>query len=127
MDSDIKRIFGREPEEIVIEIEKLWDFKNHPFKIQDDLQMRSLKESIQKYGILTPLIVRPVMEGHYEIISGHRRRYIAKMLGFFARYLMSQKYGTLPIVFPRNGGELFCFDWNVQSVREYIDNAVVIN
>lgn len=101
MDSDIKRIFGREPEEMVIEIEieRLWDFKNHPFKIQDDLQMRSLKESIQKYGILTPLIVRPVMEGHYEIISGHRRRYIAKMLGFFARYLMSQNMGPCLLCF----------------------------
>lgn len=84
MDSDIKRLFGREPEEMVIEIEiqRLRDFKNHPFKIREDLQMRSLKESIQKYGILTPLIVRPVIEGHYEIISGHRRRFIAKMLGF---------------------------------------------
>ena len=84
MDSDIKRLFGREPEEMVIEIEieRLRDFKNHPYKIRDDLQMRSLKESIQKYGILTPLIVRPVIEGHYEIISGHRRRFIAKMLGF---------------------------------------------
>ena len=84
MDSDINRLFGREPEEMVIEIEieRLRDFKNHPFKIRDDLQMRSLKESIQKYGILTPLIVRPVIEGHYEIISGHRRRFIAKMLGF---------------------------------------------
>ena len=48
MDSDIKRLFGREPEEMVIEIEieRLRDFKNHPFKIRDDLQMRSLKESI---------------------------------------------------------------------------------
>lgn len=44
--------------------------------------MRSLKESIQRYGILTPLIVRPVPEGYYEIISGHRRRFIAKLLGF---------------------------------------------
>ena len=55
MDSDITSLFGREPEEMVIEIEieRLRDFKNHPFKIRDDLQMRSLKESIQKYGILT--------------------------------------------------------------------------
>ena len=72
------------PEEMVIEIEteRLRDFRDHPFKIRDDTQMRSLKESIEKYGILTPLIVRPVPEGCYEIISGHRRRYIAKSLGF---------------------------------------------
>ena len=82
MDSDRKGLFEREPEEMVIEIERLRDFKGHPFKIRNDPQMKSLKESIQKYGILTPLIVRPVIEGHYEIISGHRRRFIAKMLGF---------------------------------------------
>lgn len=44
--------------------------------------MVELKESIQKFGILNPLIVRPVIEGYYEIISGHRRRYAAKQLGY---------------------------------------------
>lgn len=67
---------------IEIETERLRDFRNHPYKIQEDPQMISLKESIQKYGILTPLIVRLVPEGYYEIISGHRRRFIAKLLGF---------------------------------------------
>ena len=77
-------LFEKDPEEIIVEIEteRLRDFRNHPYKIREDLQMKSLKESIQKYGILTPLIVRPVPEGYYEIISGHRRRYIAKLLGF---------------------------------------------
>lgn len=77
-------LYERGPEEIIIEIEteRLRDFRNHPYKIQEDKQMISLKESIQKYGILTPLIVRPVPEGYYEIISGHRRRFIAKLLGF---------------------------------------------
>lgn len=77
-------LYKRDPEEIIIEIEteRLRDFRNHPYKIQDNQQMISLKESIQKYGILTPLIVRPVPEGYYEIISGHRRRFIAKLLGF---------------------------------------------
>ena len=56
MDSDRKGLFEREPEEMVIEIEveRLRDFKGHPFKIRNDPQMKSLKESIQKYGILTP-------------------------------------------------------------------------
>jgi len=67
---------------IEIEIERLRDFHGHPFKVRDDDQMKSLRESIEKYGILTPLIVRPVPEGCYEIISGHRRKYIAKYLGF---------------------------------------------
>lgn len=41
-----------------------------------------LKESIEKYGILTPLIVRPVPDGVYEIIAGHRRRHAAELLGY---------------------------------------------
>ena len=56
MDGGRKGLFEREPEEMVIEIEveRLRDFKDHPFKIRNDPQMKSLKESIQKYGILTP-------------------------------------------------------------------------
>ncbi len=77
-------LYKRDLEEMIIEVEveRLRDFRNHPYKIQEDQQLQSLKESIQKYGILTPLIIRPVPEGYYEIISGHRRRFIAKMLGF---------------------------------------------
>lgn len=67
---------------IEIEIERLRDFHDHPFKIREDRQMKSLMESIEKYGILTPLIVRPVPEGCYEIISGHRRRFVARLLGY---------------------------------------------
>ena len=71
-------------DERVIEIEakRLRDFKDHPFKITEDLQMRQLMDSIHRYGILSPLVVRPLPEGVYEIISGHRRKYAAKMLGF---------------------------------------------
>ena len=77
-------LFEKKNEERIIEIEleRLKDFRGHPFKINDDNQMKGLKESIEKYGILTPLIVRPVPEGFYEIISGHRRRFVAKMLGY---------------------------------------------
>ena len=67
---------------IEMDINRLRDFKNHPFKITADISMVELKESIQKFGILNPLIVRPVIEGYYEIISGHRRRYAAKQLGY---------------------------------------------
>ena len=63
---------------VEIEIERLRDFKNHPFKVQADSQMKELQESIKKYGILNPLIVRPRPEGFYEIISGHRRKYAAQ-------------------------------------------------
>ena len=67
---------------IEMDINRLRDFKNHPFKVTADISMVELKESIQKFGILNPLIVRPVIEGYYEIISGHRRRYAAKQLGY---------------------------------------------
>lgn len=65
-----------------MDINRLKGFKNHPFKVTTDIGMLELKESIEKYGIFTPLIVRPVIEGYYEIISGHRRRCAAKQLGY---------------------------------------------
>lgn len=50
--------------------------------MKDDKEMYLLKESIEKYGILNPLIVRPVPDGVYEIISGHRRKHAAEILGY---------------------------------------------
>ena len=74
----------READEKVVEIEleRLRSFANHPFKVQADSQMIELQDSIRKYGILNPLIVRPRPEGYYEIISGHRRKYAAERLGY---------------------------------------------
>ena len=73
-----------EPDEKIVEIEmeRLREFRNHPFKVKADAQMLQLIESISKYGILNPLIVRPLPEGVYEIITGHRRKYAAQHLGF---------------------------------------------
>lgn len=73
-----------EPDEkiVEIEIERLRSFRNHPFKVKADAEMLQLMESISKYGVMNPLIVRPVPEGVYEIISGHRRKYAAQQLGF---------------------------------------------
>ena len=65
-----------------IEIERLRPFKEHPFQVKDDKEMFLLQESIEKYGILNPLIVRPVPDGYYEIISGHRRKHAAEKLGY---------------------------------------------
>ena len=81
---EVRKEDKRDPDEKVveIEIERLRDFKNHPFKVQADSQMKELQESIKKYGILNPLIVRPRPEGFYEIISGHRRKYAAERLGY---------------------------------------------
>lgn len=67
---------------VEIEMERLREFANHPFKVCADSQMIQLQDSIKKYGILNPLIVRPRPEGFYEIISGHRRKYAAEKLGY---------------------------------------------
>ncbi len=74
----------KQQDEMIVEIElaRLRDFKDHPFKVQADNQMIELKDSIAKYGILNPLIIRPRMDGCYEIISGHRRRFAAEQLGY---------------------------------------------
>ena len=67
---------------VEIEMERLRNFTNHPFKVIGDSQMIELQDSIKKYGVLNPLIVRPRKEGYYEIISGHRRKYVAERLGY---------------------------------------------
>ena len=67
---------------VEIEMERLRNFTNHPFKIIGDSQMIELQDSIKKYGVLNPLIVRPRKEGYYEIISGHRRKYAAERLRY---------------------------------------------
>ena len=56
-----------------IPLNELHPFKEHPFKIQNDDEMKRLIESIQKFGTLTPALARPLQEGGYELISGHRR------------------------------------------------------
>lgn len=64
-----------------ISISELVSFKDHPFKVVDDEAMLRTTESIAQYGVLTPLIARPLEGGGYEIISGHRRAYAAEMAG----------------------------------------------
>ena len=58
-----------------IPIGELFPFKNHPFKVLDDESMQRTVESVEQYGVLSPLIARPRPEGGYEIISGHRRQH----------------------------------------------------
>ena len=79
-----KKTDVRDPDEKVVEIEmeRLRAFSNHPFKVIGDSQMIELQDSIKKYGVLNPLIVRPKIEGYYEIISGHRKKYAAEKLGY---------------------------------------------
>ena len=71
-----------------IPIEELFPFKNHPFKVLDDESMQRTVESVEQYGVLSPLIARPRPEGGYEIISGHRRQHAAQLAGL----------DTLPVI-----------------------------
>ena len=82
-----------------IPVDELFPFKNHPFKVLDDDAMTRTVESISQFGVLAPLIARPRPEGGYEIISGHRRQYAAKLAGL----------DTLPVI-----------------VRQMSDDAAVI-
>ena len=82
-----------------IPIGELFPFKDHPFKVLDDESMQRTVESVEQYGVLSPLIARPRPEGGYEIISGHRRQYAAKLAGL----------DTLPVI-----------------VRQMSDDAAVI-
>ena len=67
-----------------IPIGELFPFKNHPFKVLDDESMQRTVESVEQYGVLSPLIARPRPEGGYEIISGHRRQHAAQRAGLDA-------------------------------------------
>ena len=71
-----------------IPIGELFPFKNHPFKVLDDESMQRTVESVEQYGVLSPLIARPRPEGGYEIISGHRRQHAAQLTGL----------DTLPVI-----------------------------
>ena len=71
-----------------IPIDELYPFKDHPFKVLDDESMRRTVESVEQYGVLSPLIARPRPEGGYEIISGHRRQHAAQLAGL----------DTLPVI-----------------------------
>ena len=95
-----------------IPIDALHPFTNHPFKVLDDESMTRTVESIAQYGVLAPLIARPRPDGDgYEIISGHRRQYAAKLAGL----------ETLPVIVRNmddNAAVLLMVDSNLQ--REHI-------
>lgn len=92
--------FKQNPEQIQqLPLTELHPFPNHPFKVLEDEAMQRTVESIAQYGVLAPLIARPRPEGGYEILSGHRRQYAAKLAGL----------ETLPVI-----------------VRNMDDNAAVV-
>ena len=90
-----------------IPIGELFPFKNHPFKVLDDESMQRTVESVEQYGVLSPLIARPRPEGGYEIISGHRRQHAAQLAGL----------DTLPVIVRQmddNAAVLLMVDSNLQ-------------
>ena len=64
-----------------LELSELRPFEDHPFKVQNDEEMEKIVESIRKFGVLTPALARPLKDGGYELISGHRRLAACQMLG----------------------------------------------
>ena len=64
-----------------IQLSELHTPQIHPFKVTNDEKMQEMAESIKKYGVMTPAIVRPLETGGYELISGNRRKYAAEMAG----------------------------------------------
>lgn len=82
-------MFGEDTETEVVVSEQIKDvalselhsFKNHPFKVSDDVKMEEMVESVKQYGILVPAIARERAEGGYELISGHRRHHAATLAG----------------------------------------------
>ena len=76
-------LFGVSDAEQVMQVEltELYPFKNHPFRVLDDKKMEETVESIQKYGVLVPILIRQRAEGGYEIIAGHRRKRGAERAG----------------------------------------------
>ena len=90
-----------------IPLAELHPFTNHPFKVLDDESMQRTVESVEQYGVLSPLIARPRPEGGYEIISGHRRQRAAQLAGL----------ETLPVIVRNmddNAAVLLMVDSNLQ-------------
>ena len=74
---------SNEPEQIVyLKLSDLYAFKDHPFGVRDDEEMRAMVESVKDKGVTQPAIVRPREDGGYEIVSGHRRQKASELAGF---------------------------------------------
>ena len=81
--TSVEELLGVSNEESAMDIEvvKIQPFRNHPFKVIDDEKMEDLVESIRVNGILSPVLIRPIGNDVYEMVSGHRRMHAAILLG----------------------------------------------
>ena len=92
---------------VSIPISKLKDFADHPFSVKDDDAMQQTVESIREYGVLAPAIARPLDDGTYELISGHRRKHACELAGL----------ETMPVIvreLDRNAAIIIMVDSNLQ-------------
>ena len=92
---------------INIPIDKLKDFADHPFTVRDDDTMQQTVESIREYGVLVPAIARPLEDGTYELIAGHRRKHACEVAGI----------KTMPVIVrdvDRNTATIIMVDSNLQ-------------
>ena len=90
-----------------IPIDKLKDFTDHPFSVRDDDAMQQTVESIREYGVLVPAIARPLEDGTFELISGHRRKHACELAGI----------ETMPVIvrdLDRNAAIIIMVDSNLQ-------------
>jgi len=75
-----------------IALSELHEFKGHPFKVLDDEKMQETMESIREHGVLMPGIARPMKDGGYEIIAGHRRRHACELVGLTTMPMFIRDY-----------------------------------
>lgn len=90
-----------------IELAKLKPFRDHPFSIRDDDAMQQTVESVRAYGVLVPAIARPLEDGSYELISGHRRKHACELAGL----------STMPVIIrdiDRDAATVIMVDSNLQ-------------
>lgn len=90
-----------------IELAKLKPFRDHPFSIRDDDAMQQTFESVRAYGVLVPAIARPLEDGSYELISGHRRKHACELAGL----------STMPVIIrdiDRDAATIIMVDSNLQ-------------
>ena len=90
-----------------IELSKLKPFRDHPFSIRDDNAMQQTVESVRAYGVLVPAIARPLEDGTYELISGHRRKHACELAGL----------STMPVIIrdiDRDAATIIMVDSNLQ-------------
>ena len=90
-----------------ISLSELREFPDHPFNVKDDEKMKEMVESIRENGVLIPAIARPLVDGSYELISGHRRKHACEILGL----------DTMPVIvreLDRNKATIVMVDSNLQ-------------